>query len=102
MGLVLALVVGAAIGGAARLTLLRYVPRRTDVAIILASVGAALGILAKVMTTGTWNAVFDASPGIAIAGAIGAAVILLAFHLLPRIAPSLIESLPGRDDRPVH
>ena len=88
------------IGGAARAVTPRLAPRRADVAIILAAVGAALGALAHAITGWNWRVLTGFSPGIALAAATGAVAILIAFRVLPRALPSLTLALPGRDDQP--
>ena len=98
MGLLLALVIGVAIGFAARVALPRLAPRRRDVAIILTSVGAVLGALARTVHTTVSGAPDHLSPGSVLAPLAGALTILIAFVLLPRVAPSLTVRLPGRDD----
>jgi uncharacterized membrane protein YeaQ/YmgE (transglycosylase-associated protein family) len=95
----LALAVGAAIGGAARVVAPRHVPRRAHVAIILAAVGAALGTLGYAISRWNWDALAHLSPGTAIASAAGAIAVLLAFDVLPRVAPAMPAALPGRDDQ---
>jgi hypothetical protein len=99
VGLLLALAVGAAIGGAARVAAPRHVPRRADVAIILAAVGAALGTLGHAISRWNWDALARFSPGTAIASAAGSIAVLLAFDVLPRVAPAMTAALPGRDHR---
>jgi hypothetical protein len=94
VGLLIATVLGGAIGGIARRAWPAHTPRRLDVACILASVGAALGVLSGIITGAPWAG--RLSPGSAGAAIAGAAAILVAFAALPRTAPTLTRALPGR------
>jgi hypothetical protein len=96
--LLLAILLGAAIGGAARAVAPRRMPRRFDVATILAAVGAALGTLGYIISSAVWSLQF--STGILAAAAAGAIVILIAYALLPVLAPSITRALPGRSSTP--
>lgn len=94
MGIPLALAIGAAIGALARAFLPGVAPRRLDVAIILAAVGAMCAALtASVLDVAP---LAEASPGSALRAAAGAVAILLAFVLVPRVAPGV-----GRMARPL-
>lgn len=95
MGLLTALLLGAAIGGLTRASMPRFAPRRLDVATMLAAVGSGLAVLAGTILGAPWSA--RVSTGGLLASLIGSAAILAAFVLLPRAAPSLAESLPGRE-----
>lgn len=97
MGPLYILAIGAVVGAGARLLVGRRAPRRIDVAMILAAVGAGLGALGYAMSTDRWSAIMHFSPGMAVAAIVGATMILLAFRVLPRVAPSLVHALPGRD-----
>jgi uncharacterized membrane protein YeaQ/YmgE (transglycosylase-associated protein family) len=94
MGVLIAVLLGAVIGGVARVALPRHTPRRIDVATILAAVGATLGVLAGSVIGAPW--VSRLSAGTFAATALGASAILTAFDVLPRTAPSLTRKLPGR------
>jgi uncharacterized membrane protein YeaQ/YmgE (transglycosylase-associated protein family) len=92
------LAIGFATGAIARFVAPRQAPRRYDVAMILAAIGAALGVLAYALTFDRWAAIVRFSPGIGVASLLGAMAFLAAFHILPRVAPGLLASLPGRED----
>jgi hypothetical protein len=94
VGLLIAIVLGFAVGAIARRAWPAHTPRRLDVASILASVGAMLGVLAGIIAGAPWAWRF--SPGSAGAAFAGAAAILVAFAALPRTAPSPTSALPGR------
>lgn len=96
VGVLLALVVGAAIGEVARAIAPHHVPRRADVRIISSVVGALLGGLGLAISRWSWEDLTRLSTGSAVASALGAIAMLLAFHVCPRIVPSVTQSLPGR------
>ena len=97
MGLLLTLAIGAAIGGVARAIAPHRVPRRADVRIISSVVGALLGFLGLAISQWNWAGLTRLSTGSAVASGLGAIALLLAFDLAPRVAPSVINELPGRD-----
>jgi uncharacterized membrane protein YeaQ/YmgE (transglycosylase-associated protein family) len=94
MVLLLSILLGGVIGGVARIAAPHRMPRRLDVATILAGVGAALGALGFVISRVPWT--LHAAQGTLIAATIGAVAILLAYAVLPPLAPALTRVLPGR------
>lgn len=94
MVLLLSILLGGVIGGAARTAARHHMPRRVDVATILAAVGAVLGALGFVIARVPWS--LQATRGTLVAATVGSVVILLAYALLPQFAPSLVRALPGR------
>jgi uncharacterized membrane protein YeaQ/YmgE (transglycosylase-associated protein family) len=95
VGLLTALLLGAAIGGLTRASMPRHAPQRLDVATMLAAVGGALAVLAGTVLGKQWSG--RVSTGGLFAAVVGSSAILAAFALLPRAAPTLVRSLPGRE-----
>ena len=102
MGLLLALATGTAIGVASRAIAPHRVPQRADVRIISSVVGALLGFLGLAISRWHWDGLTRVSTGIAVASALGAIAMLLAFDVVPRVAPPVTEALPGRDPGTKH